>query len=435
MPYQADSKVTVKGGTLMNEVEKQVLQAIDFEGMLEYLCDLIAVRSRVGDETAGQEHVAAQMERCGLEVDLWELDFDELSQHPAFSIEEERERGLGVVGVVGEDAGGRSLILNGHVDVVPVGDEDLWHYPPWQGTIVQGRVYGRGAVDMKGGLCCALFAAKAVQDAGVRLKGRLILESVIGEEDGGVGTLAAVLRGYTADGAIVAEPTELAVAPAQAGAFNFRVTIPGKAAHGCVREEGVSPVEKFIPIHEALMTLERERNERHQDPLYSRYKLPNALCIGNIKAGTWASSVAESLVFEGRYGIAVDEDQEAARRAFETAVAEAAQTDPWLQDHPPVVEWWGGQFYSARTPVEHPLVQTISGALGSVTGADPILEGMTYGADMGLLVNVGQTPTVLFGPGDVRVSHRPDEHVAMGELETAVRTLALTALRFCGYEA
>ena len=435
MPYQADSKVTVKGGTLMNEVEKQVLQAIDFEGMLEYLCDLIAVRSLVGDETAGQEHVAAQMERCGLEVDLWELDFDELSQHPAFSIEEERERGLGVVGVVGEDAGGRSLILNGHVDVVPAGDEDLWHYPPWQGTIAEGRMYGRGAVDMKGGLCCALFAAKAVQDAGVRLKGRLILESVIGEEDGGVGTLATVLRGYTADGAIVVEPTELAVAPAQAGAFNFRVTIPGKAAHGCVREEGVSPIEKFIPIHEALMSLERERNERHQDPLYARYKLPNALCIGTIRAGTWASSVAESLVFEGRYGIAVDEDQEAARCALEEVVAEAAQADPWLRDHPPVVEWWGGQFYPARTPVEHPLVQTIAGALGNVTGATADLEGMTYGADMGLLVNVGHTPTVLFGPGDVRVSHRPDEYVAVRELELAARTLALTALRFCGYNA
>ena len=100
-----------------------------------------------------------------------------------------------------------------------------------------------------------------------------------------------------------------------------------------------------------------------------------------------------------------------------------------------MVEWWGGQFYPARTPVEHTLVQAISGAFGDVTGADPNLEGMTYGADMGLLVNVGHTPTVLFGPGDVRVSHRPDEYVAVGELETAVRTLALTALRCCGYEA
>ncbi|HUW95804.1 MAG TPA: ArgE/DapE family deacylase [Anaerolineae bacterium] len=414
--------------------EERVLKAIDVQGMVDFLCGLIAVPSLVGDETAGQEYVAAQMERCGLDVDLWELNFEELSQHPAFSIEEERERGLDVVGVMGEDAGGRSLILNGHVDVVPPGDEKLWHYPPWQGSIDEGRIYGRGAADMKGGLCCAVFAAKALRDAGARLKGKLMVESVIGEEDGGVGTLAAVLRGYTADGAIVAEPTELIVAPVQAGAFNFRVTIPGKAAHGCVREEGVSPIEKFVPVHEALMELERERNERLQDPLYARYRLPHALCIGNIRAGTWASSVAESLVFEGRYGIAVDEDQDAARRSLEEAVAEAAQADPWLRDFPPVVEWWGGQFYPARTPVEHPLVQTIAGVFGDVIGADASLEGMTYGADMGLLVNVGHTPTVLFGPGDVRVAHRPDEYVPVRELQTAVRTLALAALRFCGHE-
>jgi acetylornithine deacetylase len=424
----------MKGAESMNEIEEQVLEAIDVEGLLEFLADLIAVPSLTGQETAGQESVAEQMGRIGLDVDLWELDFDELSQHPAFSVEEQRERGLGVVGVMGEDAGGRSLILNGHVDVVPVGDESLWHCPPWKATLAEGRVYGRGAVDMKGGLCCALFAAKALRDAGVRLKGRLVVESVIGEEDGGVGTLATVLRGYRADGAIVAEPTELIVAPAQAGAFNFRVTIPGKAAHGCVREEGVSAIAKFFPIHEALMTLERERNERHQDALYARYRLPNALCIGSVRAGTWASSVAESLVFEGRYGIAVGEDQSAARRAFEEAVARAAHADEWLREFPPVVEWWGGQFFPARTSVDHPLVETITGAFHEIVGEAARVEGMTYGADMGLLVNVGHTPTVLFGPGDVRVSHRPDEYVPIEDLEVAVRTLALTALRFCGCE-
>jgi len=432
---QTDSAVAMKGQSQMQEVEERVLKAVDVQGMLDFLCSLIAVPSLVGDEVAGQEHVATQMEQSGLGVDVWELNFDQLSKHPYFSVEEKRERGLGVVGVMGEDRGGRSLILNGHVDVVPAGDETLWHYPPWQGTIAEGRVYGRGAVDMKGGLCCALFAAKALRDSGVRLKGRLVVESVIGEEDGGVGTLAAVLRGYSADGAIVVEPTELIVAPAQAGAFNFRVTIPGKAAHGCVREEGVSAIEKFFPIHQALMELERERNERLQDPLYARYKLPNALCIGNVRAGTWASSVAESLVFEGRYGIAVDEDHSAARRAFEETVAKVAQADPWLRDHPPVVEWWGGQFYPAHTPVDHPLVQTIVGAYEKVAGDASRLEGMTYGADMGLLVNVGHTPTVLFGPGDVRVSHRPDEYVPIKDLETTVRTLVLTTLHFCGYES
>jgi acetylornithine deacetylase len=200
----------------MNELEQRVLDAIDMNGLLALLCELIAVQSLDGEagELAVQQHVAGWMGRNGLEVDSWELDFASLRQHPAFCWEVERERGLGVVGVLGEDRGGRSLIFNGHTDVVPAGDLANWRFPAWQGTLDGDRVYGRGAVDMKGGLCCALFAAKALRDAGVRLKGRLMVESVIGEEDGGVGTLAAVLRGYTADGAVIIEPTERCVAPA-----------------------------------------------------------------------------------------------------------------------------------------------------------------------------------------------------------------------------
>lgn len=419
---------------MIKAVEQRVLEAIDIDGMLNYLCELVAIRSLSGQETPAQEHVAAQMECCGLATDVWELDFDELSRHPAFSIEVEREHSLGVVGVMGQEAGGRSLIFNGHVDVVPAGDEANWHYPPWQGTIANGNVYGRGALDMKGGLCCALFTAKALYEAGVRLKGKLIVESVIGEEDGGIGTLASILRGYQADGAVVVEPTELIVAPAQAGALNFRVTIPGRAAHGCVREEGVSAIEKFIPIYQALMDLEQERNRRIQDPRFAIYSLPYAICVGIIRGGNWASSVAESLTLEGRYGIAVGENRAAAKRLLEETVATAAQADSWLQDHPPLVEWWGGQFDPAGIPVDHPIVTTVGKAYGDVSGATTRLAGMTYGADMRLLVNEGHTPTVLFGPGDVRKAHQPDELVPIAELEVAVRTLALTVLRFCGYD-
>src|SRR5215213_1321658 len=194
---------------MSNEIEQRVLDAIDMDGLVAFLCEMIAIPSLDGQsaEVAVQEHVADWMRRNGLKVDLWELDFASLRQHPAFCWEVEREHGLGLVGILGEDRGGRSLIFNGHTDVVPAGDAANWRFPAWQGTVDNGRVYGRGAVDMKGGLCCALFAAKALHDAGVQLKGRLMVESVIGEEDGGVGTLAAVLRGYSADGAVIIEPT------------------------------------------------------------------------------------------------------------------------------------------------------------------------------------------------------------------------------------
>lgn len=417
----------------MDAVEQRVLEALDVEGLVRFLCELIAIRSLSGGETPAQERVAAEMERCGLDVDVWEIDLDGLRQHPAYSAQVERQGALGVVGILGEDRGGRSLILNGHVDVVPAGDESNWSYPPWQGTVVGGRVYGRGAVDMKGGLCCALYAARALHRAGVRLNGQLLVQSVVGEEDGGVGTLAAVVRGYRAAGAIVVEPTELVVAPAQAGALSFRVVVPGQAAHGCLREEGVSAVEKFIPLYQALVELERARNRTVPDPLFQGYELPYALSVGRVEAGDWASSVPERLVFEGRYGLAVGEDVASARRLLEEVVARAAGADPWLRDHPPQVEWWGGQFAPASIPADHPLVETVCGAFRDASGGEARVAGMTYGADMRLLVNEGGTPAVLFGPGDVRQAHRPDEYVALADLVAAARTLALAALRFCGY--
>ena len=421
----------------MNELEQQVLAAIDEPGLLAALAELVAVRSLDGtpEEVEAQEVAATIMRRCGLDVQSWEIDLPALYTHPACSWEVPRQRAIGVVGAIGADRGGRSLIFNGHLDVVPAGDPANWQFPPWQATIADGRVYGRGAVDMKAGVCCAIFAAKAIHDAGVRLRGRLQVQTVMGEEDGGLGTLAALVAGHTADAAVVIEPTELRVAPLQAGAHNFRLTVYGLAAHGCVREEGVSAIEKFAPLHQAILELERARNERHRHPLFARYRTPYPICIGTVRAGTWASSEAESLVAEGRFGIAIGEQPMVARQELEAAVARAVAADPWLCAHPPLLEWWGGTFDPAATPSDHQIVGAVAESYGAVTGAPALLEGMTYGADMRLLVNVGGIPTVLFGPGDVRVSHRPDEYVPIADMLACTRTLALTALRFCGHEA
>lgn len=418
----------------MRGIESRVLEALDLEGMIEYLRELISVPSHGGRETEAQENVAANLADVGFGVDSWEIDLEELRRHPAFSMSIEREGALGVVGTLRGTGGGRSLILNGHVDTVAPGEEANWGHPPLQGTVEGGRIYGRGACDMKGGLCCALFASKAVIDAGVELKGDLVFESVIGEEDGGAGSLAAVLRGYGAEGAIVMEPTELKVAPAHAGALQFRVDVTGRSAHACVREEGVSAIEKFIPLYGALRDREYERNSLVDDPLYSRYTIPYALNIGRVRGGSWPGSVAESLCFEGRLGVAVGEGVEEARGSLEDAVRKAAEGDAWLGDHPPRVEWVGYQFEPARVPIDRPIVSTIRDAFADATGKDARLEGMTYASDMRHLVNTGGTPSVLFGPGDVRNAHGPDEYVPIGELKAAAQTIALTILRFCGCE-
>lgn len=418
---------------MLTPTEERVLAAIDLEGLLAFLGELVAIPSITGNATAAQECVAAQMHRIGLDVETWALEIDALHRHPACSTEVDRTDGLGVVGRLGRSKPGRDLIFNGHVDVVPPGDASNWTYPPWQATVVDGNVYGRGVLDMKGGLCCGLFAAKAIRDAGVTLDGSVLLQSVIGEEDGGIGTLATLVQGYRADAAVIMEPTGLAIAPAQAGALNFRLTVAGHSAHACVREEGVSAIEAFWPIHQALLKLERTRNAGVEEPLFARYKTPYPLSIGIVQAGDWPSSVPELLVCEGRYGIALGEDLEAAQQQFEQVVVEVAAQHAWLRKHPPHVEWWGGQFAPAHIPVDDPIVETVAHAIQAATHKTAQLEGVTYGSDMRLLVNQGSIPTLLFGPGDIRRAHRPDECVPVSDLEACTRTLALTALRFCGH--
>ena len=402
-------------------------------GIQALLSELVRIPSLGGEETPIQRRVAAWMTEVGFDVDVWDLDLMALRAHPAYSAEIERAEGIGVVGSLGEGVGGRSLILNGHVDVVPPGDLDAWSFPPWDGGIEDGHLRGRGALDMKGGLVAGFFAAKAIMDAGVRLEGKLLLQSVIGEEDGGLGTLAAVERGYRADGAVIMEPTDLAICPAQAGALNFRIRVRGKSAHGCVRDEGVSALEKYRVVQDALVALEARRNHYCSDPLFEGLSIPFPISVGRIEGGDWASSVPDWVVAEGRYGVLPDEDLEIAKVQFSDAVADAGESDDWLREHPPEIEWWGGRFKPALVSLDDPVVRELRAALQDLGKPSPSLRGVPYGSDMRLLVHEGRTPAVLFGPGNIRKAHAADESVAMDDVELAAKTLALTALRFCGH--
>lgn len=419
----------------MNELEQRALEKIDFGAMLQFLDEAVAIQSLDGtpEENVVQHLMAAKLRDFNFEVDEWLIDFDALKEHRSYSAEVDRTEGVGVVGKWGSD-GGPSLILNGHTDVVPAGAASRWTVDPWRATLDEGsgRVYGRGALDMKGGLCCAIFAVKAIMDAGIQLNGQVLIESVIGEEDGGCGALATVARGYKADAAVIMEPTELMIVPAQAGCFNFRITIPGKAAHGAMRFEGVDPLEKFIHIYQAILDYEKQRNTNVTHPMFQMYDAPYPICCGTINGGNWASTVAEFLTFEGRYGIEPGEDLASVRHAFEKVIAGVAAKDAWLREHPPVIEWWGGQFEPAEIPSEHLIVTTASQAFVDATGRSTPVQGMPYGADMRLLVNDGDTPTIMFGPGDVRMAHAPDEYVPLDDLKACTRTLALMILRYCG---
>jgi acetylornithine deacetylase len=412
-------------------LEQAVLDAIDVDALVGLVGDLVAIPTLPGEETPGQRFVAERLDRAGMDVDVWDIDVAELSHHPWYSAEVERDEALGVVGRLGTGEG-PTLLLDGHIDVVPTGDPADWASPPFEGHVRDGRVYGRGTCDMKGGLAAAIHAVEAIRTAGVELAGTVAVAPVVGEEDGGSGTLALLEHGVRADACVITEPTGLAVVPAVAGALGWRIHVPGLSAHGCLREEGVSAIEAFWPVHRAVLALEERRNADAAAGLFGWLERPFAICGGRIAGGDWASSEADWLTWEGRYGVAPGEDLDAARREFEAAVAAAAEGHPWLAEHPPTVEWWGGQFIPGATDLDDPLVGAVQAAAGQVTGREPLVRGMPYGCDLGITVGVGGIPTVVFGPGDVRDAHRPDESVPIDDLVVTARTVALTTLRHCG---
>jgi acetylornithine deacetylase len=407
----------------------KVLEALDTEACVRVAQDLIRVPSVTGDERAVQDLVALTLEEAGLEVDRFEADVTQLKAHPRFpGMEIEREGAVLVAGVLGQK-GDRSLIVNGHVDVVPPGDRQAWHASPWSAHIHAGRLYGRGACDMKAGMAIGIAAATALKRSGLPLRGRLIVQSVVGEEDGGIGTFAMAQRGYRATAAYVLEPTRLRLIPAQAGALTFRLRIQGRAAHASVRYDGISAIEKYQLVEARLRQLERSLNQQPH-PLFRHYPIAYALSIGRLRAGSWSATVPDQLECEGRLGVPIGMASSEARRQFAAAIADAAQRDPWLAEHPPLVEWFGGQFDAVEVDPALPAFAALREAHADEFGVSPELDGAPYGSDMRLLVHEAETPAVLYGPGDIRQAHATDEWIAVDEIVQAARVVTAAAARY-----
>ena len=397
------------------------------------LQELVRIPSETGDEGLAQDAVARLMRAHDLEVDVWEPDATVLEPHAeSVTLDGGFAERPNVVGIWRGQGRGRSLILNGHIDTVEVGDLSAWSHAPLGGNVVHGRLYGRGACDMKGGIVANLFAVRALRLAGFASAGDVIVESTISEEDGGAGALAAVLRGYIADGALISEPTNLAIVTAQGGALMFRLQVHGLSAHACVRDEGVSAVEKFAYLHKGLLEFEARRNAEITHPLYAGMRIKAPINVGIVRGGSWASSVPESLVADGRAGLVPGEDMATFKSEVVTEIARLAEDDPWLCEHPPQVTWLAGQFAPAGVPVDSPLVEALCQAWQETSSSPARIEAVTYGADMRHFVNTGGMPCVMFGAGDVRLAHAPDESISLEDLLTAIRTTATFIVNWCG---
>jgi len=417
--------------------EARVLEAVDgmTAVMVAAVSTLVQIPSVSGTdaENDAQHHMAALMSEGGLDTDLWQIDLDEMFAKPDFpGVEVDRREAWGLVGRLLGTGDGPTLMLNGHVDVVPIGDPQAWTSPPFDGEVDRGNLHGRGSCDMKAGLIAAHWAVQAIRSAGVRLRGDLVLAAVQGEEDGGLGTFALLDRGWRADACVIPEPTGLDIVPANGGSLTFRLRVHGHATHASRRTEGVSAIEKFWPIWQALEALETCRHT-HVDPMAARWKLAHPLSIGTVHAGDWASSVPDLLIAEGRLGVALDEPVENAKAEFEGAVAAACQADDWLRERPVEVEWWGGQFASGRLSADSDLVERMKRAHGVASDRRPQeVWAAPYGSDLRLLAGQGKIPTLQYGPGDVALAHGPDELVPVEHIAITARALALMALDICG---
>ena len=401
----------------------------DAVGLLQAL---VRVPSVTGEEGAVQEVVERAFWERGLAVDRWEATPEEAGPYKVHVGEQRTYSDRpNVIGVRGGGGGGRSILLNAHVDTVEGGDPRAWTHGPFSGEIEGDLLYGRGSCDMKGGLVTHLAALDALGELGVELRGDVSVAATVGEENGGLGALSTVLRGYRADAALITEPTRLRLVPAQGGSLVFRLTVSGRSAHAAVRDEGVSALERFLPIFEDLMKLEEERNATLRHPLYEHLRNKVPINVGVLRAGNWASTVPESLAAEGRIGLIPGEEVEPFRELVADRIAAVADRDPWLKENQPTLEWFGGQFAPAEVPPDAPICEALRRAHELATGEEPAIEGVPYGADMRLFIRFGGMPCVMYGAGDVNVAHAPDEHVSITELLTATKTVACLLAEWC----
>lgn len=429
------------------ELVERVTKAIDDsrDELIALVQDLVRIPSENpklsgvadGGEARVQDRVEAALAPAGFTIDRWDAE----PGRPD------------LVGTLKGSGGGPSLAINGHIDVVPAGDPANWPYAPFSATIADGMIWGRGASDMKGGVGAMIHAAIILQRLGIRLKGDLYVESVIDEETGGPGTRSTIERGYRPDFAIVTEPTALVIYPVEGGLEWLRVTVTGVSGHSAVRYRSVhaggqghavNALEKGVKILTAVQELERAWANRKVHPL-----LPAGITTinpGIMAAGsgggvdgmpnvmTAVSTMPDYCSLELSLKYLPSENTADVRAEFEDYIHRVAQTDEWLREHPPTIEWGlrGVAFPPANTPADHPGVQAIIASLTAL-GTPVEIGGFLAVTDIAWFAEAG-IPAVIFGPAQGYGAHGSDERVEIDSLVEGAKALALAIMAWCGVD-
>ena len=404
--------------------ESEVLGAIIPAELAADVARLVRAASPTGAERPAVRELATIAGEHGLAPRIDAHDLLALRAMAAYPGEEaSRDELMGMTATL-KGSGPRRLCLNGHVDVVAPGSA-AWERPPFDGAVAGGRVYGCGSLDMKGGVIAALHAMSAVRRVAGRAPAEVVLQGVSSEEDGGLGTFAALELDDRFDACLIPEPTAFDVVVAHGGALTFVGTVRGVSAHAAVRLQGISAIDRYVSVHAALAEHERAINTAVSHPLMAQLELPYPLLVGRVSAGRWSSQVPDELEFEGRLGVAVGGDLAQARAALEQAVAAAGDgAGPATE-----IRWHGGQFAPAQTPVDDPFVALVHAAAREQCSSATGLSGVPYGADMRHFCARG-IPCVMLGPPGLERAHAADEWVAVDDLVRVARAIALTILRF-----
>ena len=420
------------------DTRQQLLKQIDanHDKSIKFLQQIVSIPSVTGDEAKIQKFLADYLTKIGLEVDIWESDWEELKKHPGYiPVDRGYEGRPNIVAIWKGNGDGRSLLFNGHTDVIPVGNGEGWSDNPWSASIKNGRLYGRGSCDMKSGVASHIMAIENVIESGLKPKGDIYIDIVVDEEISGHGTLDTVIRGYKADAGISGETSGLAVQPACIGRIWFEIEIQGKPAGIQRRYEGVSGIELGYKITKAVEALEAKRVATIKHPLYPKPIDAIPCMIGAFHSGNFPSSFPATCLLKGSMATVPGEDHESVKQSLVEHIARVSAEDPWMKDHAPKVRFVGYDAQASEISRDHPIVQVVCKNFKEITGRDPEISGRQGAADTRFLNLYGNTPTVIFGPGSTAIMHSDDEYVSIDDYQTAIKVMALTICDWCGVQS
>ncbi|MFN3953279.1 MAG: ArgE/DapE family deacylase [Pararhodobacter sp.] len=405
-----------------------------FAEQIAFLAEFVRIPSMRFAEGPAQDFIADALRARGYEVDDWAIALADLEPLPGFGpIEGDFSRARSVVGTHRpSQQTGHSLILQGHLDVVPAGPVEMWRHPPFEPVVHDGWMYGRGAGDMKAGTVAALFALDAIRAAGFEPAARVHFQSVIEEESTGLGALSTLQRGYRADLALIPEPSDLSLNRAQIGVLWFKLRVRGRPVHVAQAGEGSNAIMAAFDLLQALRGLEAEWNARAgSDPVYGDVPHPLNFNAGKIAGGDWASSVPAWCDVDCRMGLLPGWDLAACRAEIEACLVQAARGHPFLANNPPELVWNGFQAEGYVLEGADAAEALLAEALRDVTGtalAEHKMTALTDTRFYGLYYGI---PAFCFGPRAQNI-HGFDERVDLQSVRDVTATLALFIARWCG---